>query len=137
MFFNIYQCFDHKIDFWLQKNCFFSKKCLLGWCEKVTFYITWITILSDELQKKNIVEKVFSRTIRFNRFRDILIINKVVILSKRFDVLLLFWFFYDNRKNEKIKNSYNCLTKRVLEFQSIRTEKLPAVLNGLRNKIFC
>ena len=72
------------------KKLFFSEKCLLGWCGKVTFYITWKPFLSDEPQKKNMVENVFSRTIRFNRFRDI---NKVVILSKRFDVWLLFRFF--------------------------------------------
>ena len=45
-------------DFW--ETFFFAKKGILGWCKKVISFISWITFLSDELQKNhNTVEKVF------------------------------------------------------------------------------
>ena len=33
----LFQCSDHKIDFWLQKNVF-PEKDVLGWCEKIIFF---------------------------------------------------------------------------------------------------
>ena len=35
------------------KRNVFPEKCLLGWCEKVIFFIFLITFLTDELQKKS------------------------------------------------------------------------------------